>query len=131
MLFVGRDIAKRKEENNIFNYNEQVQIYFEDASSGKLEKKEIVLSENEVKNLVNQLAAYSSKLSTNTLKKEFLCWYTIKLNDEITIQIDAEFNYSDSDKLTYMYVIQHNVEPVTLYGTFIDSTIVADLNIKH
>ncbi|MGM9592793.1 MAG: hypothetical protein ACI3U8_00385 [Candidatus Onthomonas sp.] len=127
LLFVGCSTDKRKEGNNIFNYDEKIQVFFEDASSGKLEKTEIFLSEDEAENLVNSLATYNNKLSDDTLKKEFLLWYTVKLNDDTTLQIDAELNYSDSSDLTYMYVIQHNTEPATLYGTFIDSSIIEQL----
>ena len=72
-------------------------------------------------------AAYSNMLSDDTLKKEFVCWYTVKLDDATTLQIDAEPISSGSSDLTYMYVVQHTTEPATLSGTFIDCAIIKQL----
>lgn len=127
LLFVACSETNEGEVDNIFSYDSGVQIYFDDTSSGKLERTEIFLSEDEVKDLVDSLAIYSDKLSDDTLKKEFLIWYTIKLNGDTTLQIDAEYDYSDNGDLTYMYVMQHNTEPAVLYGTFIDSSIIEKL----
>lgn len=126
LLLVGCSETKEGVDN-IFSYDSGIQIFFDDTSAGKLERTEIFLSEDEAKKLVDSLATYSNKLSDDTLKKEFLLWYTVKLNDDITLQIDAELNYSDSGDLTYMHVIQHNTEPATIYGTFIDSSIIEQL----
>lgn len=127
-LFAGCSTADEKEADNLISYNSGVQVFFDDTSSGKLERTELLLNEDEVRALVNSLATYNNELSDDTLKKEFLMWYTIKLNDDITLQIDAEFDYSDSGDLTYMYVIQHSTDPATLLGTFIDSSIIKQLN---
>ena len=62
-------------KDNIFVYNDNIQIFYDDTSSGKLERTEIFLSENAVDSLINSLAAYSNMLSDDTLKKEFVCWY--------------------------------------------------------
>ena len=128
LLFVGCSETNEGVVDSIFSYESGIRIFFDDTSAGKLERTEIFLSEDEAKNLVDSLATYSNKLSDDTLKKEFLLWYTVKLNDDTTLQIDAELNYSDSGDLTYMYVIRHNTEPATLYGTFIDSSIIEQLN---
>lgn len=114
-------------KDNIFVYNDNIQIFYDDTSSGKLERTEIFLSENAVDSLINSLAAYSNMLSDDTLKKEFVCWYTVKLDDATTLQIDAEPISSGSSDLTYMYVVQHTTEPATLSGTFIDCAIIKQL----
>ena len=126
LLFVGCR-RQHEEADNIFSYDSGIQVFFDDTSSGKLERTEILLNEDELKNLVSSLAAYSNKLSDDALKKEFLVWYTIRINDDITLQIDAEFDYSDSGDLTYMYVIQRSTDPATLLGAFIDSSIVEQI----
>lgn len=126
-LFVGCSAADEKEADNMFSYDSGIQVFFDDTSSGKLVRTEILLNEDEVRALVSSLATYNNELSDDTLKKEFMIWYTIKLNDDITLQIDAEFDYSDSGDLTYMYVVQHSTDPATLLGTFIDSSIIEQL----
>lgn len=127
LLFVGCERADNEEVSDIIYYDSGIQIFFDDTSSGKLEREEIFLSEDEIKSLIDSLATYNGELSDDTLKKEFLLWYTIKLNNETTLQIDAELDYSGGSDLTYMYVIRHNTEPATLYGTFINSSIVEQL----
>lgn len=57
-------------------------------------------------------------------------WYTIKINSNTTLQINAECNYSDSNDLTYMYVVQHNTASVTFCGAYIDADIVKYLEDK-
>ena len=99
-------------KDNIFVYNDNIQIFYDD---------------NAVDSLINSLAAYSNMLSDDTLKKEFVCWYTVKLDDATTLQIDAEPISSGSSDLTYMYVVQHTTEPATLSGTFIDCAIIKQL----
>lgn len=127
LLFVGCERDNNEEVSNIIYYDSGIQIFFDDTSSGKLERKEIFLSENEIKSLIDSLATYNSELSGDTLKKEFLLCYTIKLNDVTTLQIDAELDCSDGSDLTYMYVIRHDTESTTLYGTFINRSIIEQL----
>ncbi|HKL98842.1 MAG TPA: hypothetical protein VJZ06_02900 [Mobilitalea sp.] len=111
---------QRNEGTDIFAHNTEIEVILEDASSGKLEKSEIQLTQDESEELINLLGSYKDVLSDNVLKEEFLIWYTVKINDQTTLQINALYDYTADKNITYMYVIQKHSDAV---GTYIDATI--------
>lgn len=101
-----------------------MKIYFEEASSGELEKREIHLSVKDAEEFVSLLRPYSSKLTDDVLKSEFSSCYTVELNENTTLQINAE--YAPGDELTYMFV-QNRADSPILRETYIDTSIAAFL----
>lgn len=129
-LFVGCSTDKTNKTNEVevadaaIKYDENMEIYYEDSSSGKLIRTEIQLSEEKKRELIDQLSPYEDKLSYNVIKKEFLYCYVIKLNENTTLQIDGECEYSDDGKITYMFVMQKNKKPAFIQGVYIDYSII-------
>ena len=126
-LFVGCSTDKTNEvevADAAIKYDENMEIYYEDSSSGKLIRTEIQLSEEKKRELIDQLSPYEDKLSYDVIKKEFLYCYVIKLNENTTLQIDGECEYSDDDDLTYMFVMQKNKKPAFIQGVYIDASII-------
>lgn len=137
-LFVGCGNRKQADIENasfgdsevsgFFVYNDAMQVYFEQisfdvtTSSLKEEKTEIYLSEDEGKALIELLNPYSSSLTTDVLKSDFMRSYIVKLDDNTTLQIDADCNYPDKDHATYMFVMQHQAGAV-IQGTYVDASI--------
>ena len=105
-----------------------MQVYFEQisfdvtTSSLKEEKTEIYLSKDEGKALIELLNPYSSNLTTDVLKSDFMRSYIVKLDDSTTLQIDADCNYPDKDHATYMFVMHHQAG-VVIQGTYVDASI--------
>lgn len=84
ILFVGCNHDEEREDP-IFIYDEKMQVFFEDASSGELKTTEIYLSEDQKRSLVEYLSSYRKMLTNDILKKEFLTWYRVILNDNTTL----------------------------------------------
>ncbi len=98
---------------------EKMQVFFDDASSGKLKTTEIYLSEDQKRSLVEYLSSYRKMLTNDILKKEFLTWYRVILNDNTTLQIDAEWDSYEQEDTTYMYVVQKNAGSTSFLGTIV------------
>ena len=138
LLFVGCGNHKQADFENVsfgdsegpefFVYNDGMQVYFEQisfdvtTSSLKEEKAEIYLSKDEGKALIELLNPYSSNLTTDVLKSDFMRSYIVKLDDSTTLQIDADCNYPDKDHATYMFVMHHQAG-VVIQGTYVDASI--------
>lgn len=106
---------------------EKMQVFFDDASSGKLKTTEIYLSEDQKRSLVEYLSSYRKMLTNDILKKEFLTRYRVILNDNTTLQIDAEWDSYEQEDTTYMYVVQKNAGSTFFLGTYIGASFFLDI----
>lgn len=105
-----------------------MKIYFEETSVAESEKREIHLSKRDEEEFLDMLRPYSGKLTDDVLKSEFSECYTVELNENTTLRINAE--YTPKEEMAYMYVHSRSGSPV-LRGTYIDKSIVAFLAEKE
>ncbi len=112
------------EDTELFAYNDEMQVYFNDATHKKSETIEISFSEDEASELIDMLNTYSNELSYDVLKEEFLSMYTIEI-DDITVRINADYNYSVGEEFSYMFVKQ---EGLYIQGTYINEDVVKFLD---
>ncbi len=100
-------------------------VSFMDYSSIKEPiEDDIQLSENEKNILIENLKLCSKGMTKDVFKTEFSVYYIVKLNNVITIEIDASPLRSYGDNTTYMIAHLHQGKSTCLYGSYVDSSII-------
>ena len=120
---------------SFFSYQTPITVtYFEyDFSEGaeNLEKvrKEIALSEDDGRALVDHLNIYQNNLSDDVLKSDFSVFYTVDISDELSLTIDADLENYTRD-VFYMFVHRQKAGAFEVYGTYVDVTLIHFLEEK-
>jgi len=124
-------------EPDFFVYSDNMKIRYEELSfqeeSATLETEvvDISLSETDAKAFINSLKIYETQLSDDILKSDFQAYYYVELGNHIDLVIDAAHNTYGSDDVSYMFVRQIKNGILTIYGTYIDLSIVEFLDARR
>ena len=120
------------ETNNLFHYDDGIEIVHIDASTAAEKKTEINLSDGEIKNLIDSLSAYNGKWLKDRPKLDFSVYYRIRLDDDTVIQIGAEGDGVCHDGHTCIILNQLRKDGSNKYNKYaqIDSSIIAPLEDK-
>lgn len=112
-------------KSSIFVCNDGIEISYESLSANK--NIEINLSEQELKTLVDALAAYDGKWLDDPLKLAVSSGYLIRFDEDTYVRIGAEDHISSKDGLVYMWVADQG----KYKDVYIDSSIIAPLEAQR
>lgn len=104
-------------------------VYIEETCTLESINRELCLSDKNKETLMELLYPYNSMLSKNIIKADFMSYFSIYLNNDIELMIDANCSNYGGDK-SYMFVRQKNNGLLSVYGTYIDATVVDYLSEK-
>ena len=115
------------EEPNFFAYNERLDAYLVDfrdtEGTGAMGKASITMTEEEKQILLDLLKPYADTVSSDVLKCDYFCYYSIEIDSRMTLTIDPELgNYGDKGD-SYMLVMEHT-PGAFIKGTYIDAELV-------
>ena len=121
--------AAESEEINFFTFDEKLKASYYDyhcvEETGEWEQKvtAISLTEEEKEILLKLLKPYTNTISDDVLKCDYLRYYSIAIDDRMTLTIDPELgNYGESGD-SYMLVMEHT-PGAFIKGTYIDAELV-------
>ncbi len=116
---------------DMFVAGKAFRVTYEDVTSKDAERTQIGLDEEEREELLSMLKPYVEDLTTDVLKSDFPVYYLVKLNDVLTLQIDAQGEYPKEPGKTYMLVNRHVGNIVTQYGAYIGTEVLEFLEGKR
>ena len=121
--------AAETEEPNFFSYDESLKVSYHDyhcvEETGEWEKEvtEISLTEEETQILLDLLEPYADTLDGDVLKSDYLRYYSIEIDDRMTLTIDPVLgNYGENGD-SYMLVMEHT-PGAFIKGTYIDAEVI-------
>ena len=121
--------AAETEENNYFSFDENLRASYYDyhcvEETGAWEQKvtDISLTEEEKEILLNLLKPYGDTVSSDVLKCDYLRYYSIEIDERMTLTIDPELgNYGENGD-SYMLVMEHT-PGAFIKGAYIDAELV-------
>ena len=94
------------EEPNFFAYDETLEAYLVDfrdtEGTGEVGKASITMTDEEKQILLDLLEPYGDILTSNVLKCDYLRYYSIEIDDRMTLTIDPELgNYGENGEDLY------------------------------
>ena len=114
---------------NFFAYDESMEAYLvqhqfaEETGDLLTAKTPIAMTEEETQILLDLLEPYADTLDGDVLKSDFLRYYSIEIDDRMTLTIDPELgNYGENGD-SYMLVMEHR-PGAYIKGTYIDAELV-------
>ena len=114
---------------NFFAYDESMEAYLvqhqfaEETGDLLTAKTPIAMTEEETQILLDLLEPYADTLDGDVLKSDFLRYYSIEIDDRMTLTIDPELgNYGENGD-SYMLVMEHR-PGAYVKGTYIDAELV-------
>lgn len=114
---------------NYFAFDESLKVSYHDyhcvEETGEWEKEvtEISLAEEETQILLDLLQPYTDTIIGDVLKCDYFCYYSIEIDDRMTLTIDPELgNYGENGE-SYMLVMEH-YPGAYIKGTYIDAELV-------
>ena len=121
--------TEAEEEPNFFAFDESLKVSYHDyhcvEETGEWEKEvtEISLTEEETQMLMDMLEPYADTINGDVLKCDYFCYYSIEIDDRMTLTIDSELgNYGENGD-SYMLVMEH-YPGAYIKGTYIDAELV-------
>lgn len=121
--------AAETETLNFFAFDESLKVSYHDyhyvEETGEWEKNvtEISLTEERIHSLLNLLKPYGNTINGDVLKCDYFCYYSIEIDDRMTLTIDPELgNYGENGD-SYMLVMEH-MPSAYIKGTYIDAELV-------
>lgn len=121
--------TEAEEEPSFFAFDESLKVSYQDyhcvEETGEWEKEvtEISLTEEETQILLDLLKPYADTISGDVLKSDYLRYYSIEIDDRMTLTIDPELgNYGENGD-SYMLVMEHR-PGAFIKGTYIDAELV-------
>jgi hypothetical protein len=120
------------DSNNLFHYDDGIEIVHVYTPLGEKLKTEISLSDGEIKNLIDSLSAYNGKWLKDRPKFAFSVYYRIRLDNDTVIQIAGEGDGAYRDGRTHIILNQLRKDGSNKYNKYaeIDSSIIAPLEEK-
>ena len=117
------------DSNNLFHYDDGIEIVHVYTPLGEKLKTEISLSDGEIKNLIDSLSAYNGKWLKDRPKFAFSVYYRIRLDNDTVIQIAGEGDGACRDGRTHIILNQLRKDGSNKYNKYaeIDSSIIAPL----
>jgi len=117
------------ETPNYFAYDESLEAYLvqhqfaEETGDLLTAKTPIAMTEEEKQILLDLLKPYADTISGDVLKSDYLRYYSIEIDDRMTLTIDPELgNYGENGE-SYMLVMEH-YPGAYIKGTYIDAELV-------
>lgn len=117
------------EAPNYFAYDESLEAYLvqhqfaEETGDLLTAKTPIAMTEEETQILLDLLEPYADTLDGDVLKSDYLRYYSIEIDDRMTLTIDPELgNYGENGD-SYMLVMEH-YPGAYVKGTYIDAELV-------
>ena len=115
------------EEPDFFAFEESLEAYLMDyqylEENGTVGKASIAMTEKEKRMLLELLKPYEDTISNDVLKCDYFCYYSIEIDDRLTLTIDPELgNYGENGD-SYMLVMEHT-PGAHIKGTYIDAELV-------
>ena len=117
------------EEPGFFAYDESLEAYLvqhqfaEETGDLLTAKTPIAMTEEETQILLDLLEPYADTLDGDVLKSDFLRYYSIEIDDRMTLTIDPELgNYGENGD-SYMFMMEH-YPGAYIKGTYIDAELV-------
>ena len=114
---------------NYFAFDESLKASYHDyhcvEETGERENTvtEISLTEEKTQILLDLLKPYGDTISGDVLKCNYFCYYSIEIDDRMTLTIDPELgNYGENGD-SYMLVMEHR-PGAYVKGTYIDAELV-------
>ena len=127
--------TEAEEEPNFFAYDESLKASYHDyhcvEETGEWENTvtEISLTEEETQILLDLLKPYGDTISGDVLKCDYFRYYSIEIDDRMTLTIDQELgNYGENGD-SYMLVMEH-CPGAYVKGTYIDAELVNFLEVQ-
>lgn len=123
------------EEPNFFAYDKSMEAYLvqdqfaEETGDLLSAKTPIAMTEEETQILLDLLEPYADTLDGDVLKSDYLRYYSIEIDDRMTLTIDPELgNYGENGD-SYMLVMEHR-PGAFIKGTYIDAELVEFLRAR-
>lgn len=117
------------ETPNYFAYDESLEAYLvqhqfaEETGDLLTAKTPIAMTEEEKQILLDLLKPYADTISGDVLKCDYFCYYSIEIDDRMTLTIDPELgNYGENGD-SYMFMMEH-YPGAYIKGTYIDAELV-------
>ena len=114
---------------NYFAYDESLEAYLvqhqfaEETGDLLTAKTPIAMTEEEKQILLDLLKPYADTISGDVLKSDYLRYYSIEIDDRMTLTIDPELgNYGENGD-SYMFMMEH-YPGAYIKGTYIDAELV-------
>lgn len=121
--------TEAEEEPNFFAFDESLGAYLvqhqfaEETGDLLTAKTPIAMTEEEKQILLDLLKPYADTISGDVLKSDYLRYYSIEIDDRMTLTIDPELgNYGENGD-SYMLVMEHR-PGAFVKGTYIDAELV-------
>ena len=121
------DDSTAANKSSIFVYSDGIEIHYQYYDGLSDKKIEIDLSEEEIRTLVDALAAYDGKWLDDQLKWEVTSGYLIRFDEDTYARIGAKDDASSKDVLVYMYVKDQG----KYKNVYIDSAIIGPLEAQR
>jgi len=117
------------ESSNFFAFDESLEAYLvqhqfaEETGDLLTAKTPIAMTEEEKQILLDLLKPYADTISGDVLKCDYLRYYSIEIDDRMTLTIDPKLgNYGDKGD-SYMFMMEH-YPGAYIKGTYIDAELV-------
>jgi len=119
--------TEAEEDPNFFAFDESMEAYLVDLrdteGTGAVDKASITMTEEEKQVLLELLEPYGDMLTTDVLKCDYFCYYSIEIDDRMTLTIDPELGNYGENRDSYMLVMEHR-PGAFIKGTYIDAELV-------
>lgn len=121
--------VREEEEPGFFDYSESLEVslidchYVEGSDDWETTKTRVLLTEKETEELLDLLEPYAKTLTSDVLKTDYFRYYSIKIDDKMTLTIDPELgNYGENGD-SYMLVME-DVPGAFIKGTYINADVI-------